>query len=167
MRRLTDILEEMQIVTPAQVAVAANRHRQFGRPIGQCLIDIRACVEAHIVQGLSKQLGVPSVSVERIDVESAALRLVPREIANWYNVLPLGIWPRRDSLAALHVAMSHPDDRSALTHLHKLSGYPIVAMVAGDREIAAAIERCYGETTSVQETLATAAMNDWIDFDAE
>lgn len=166
MRRLTDILEEMHAVTPAQVRVAATRHRQVGRPIGQCLVDIRACVEATIVKGLSVQLGVQAVSVAKYEVEPAVLRVIPREIAEWYNVLPLGIWPRPDELAALHVAMSHPNDENARQHLRQISGYPIVAMIAGDREIAAAIARCYGEkATNAQDTLATAAMNDWIDFD--
>ena len=168
MRRLTDILEEMQAVTRIQIQTAVSVHLREGRPIGACLVETHACTEEIVVKALSTQLSVPWIRVQNMQIAPAVLALIHREIALWHRVLPLGIWKREGHAdPGLHVAMSRPTDREALSHLTTLTGHGIVPLLAGDLELLATIERCYGNAAPGHTGLETAGMDDWIDLESE
>lgn len=163
--RLTDILEAIGAVSPAQVATAVRAHQRSAVPVGRCLVEQRACTEETIVYGLSMQLGLPSVRLHEFVVPPAVLALVPGEIAAWHNALPVGMEAVGDGTYRLQVALSQPRNSEVLRHLREVSGFEIQPLVAGDREIAGAIRHYYGHSHAEAEGLHTAAMPDYFDPD--
>ena len=61
--------------------------------------------------------------------------------------------------------MSQPRNAQVISHLREVSGYDIQPLVAGDAEIAEAVERYYGRKKDDAEGLHLAAMPDLFDPD--
>ena len=88
---------------------------------------------AELLSALSEQRGSAAVDLRRVVVSLGQLRLVPREVAERYGVLPLTI-----DGDLLFVATADPHDRSRLDGLARETGKDVVPYLAlaGDLEAA-------------------------------
>ncbi len=91
-------------------------------------------------QDLARELGLEWVDVEAAAPASAALDLVPAEVAQRHQALPIAA-----GSGVLRVALADPYNSAAVDDLRVLTGLHIAVLVADPLKIRQAIERHYVE----------------------
>jgi twitching motility protein PilT len=119
-----ELLVEEGLINTDQLNAALKRQGQMGGQIGSILVDMGFITIDDLLNFLSKQLGVPSVNLFKLDLDQEVLKLLPLEKINAMGVLPLGM--DKDSLT---LAMVNPQDMTALREIEFTLGrkvHPVV-----------------------------------------
>ncbi len=109
-RRLGEILSSDHGLEACQLAVALQRQRrQRGRHLGRILVEMGAASPLQVQAALARKFGIPSITLEHLEIPSTALSRLPVEVAVQYNCMPLG-----ELRGKLVVAMENPLDSATL-----------------------------------------------------
>jgi type IV pilus assembly protein PilB len=125
-------------VTAEQIAKAHARQKTNGHKLGYNLIELGYVEPQTITHMLERQFRVPGVDLFSIEVDTAALKLIPIEIAHKYEVFPV----RREGNMIV-LAMGDPTDWTVIDDLKFLTGYEIEPVVADEYSIGEAIAAHY------------------------
>jgi hypothetical protein len=140
-KRIGEMLLDAGVIDETQLLAALGHQRKWGGKLGQALIDLKLATEPQIVSALSKKFGYEVAQVAALQASPAlegALRLVPRELALRQTILPVAA----DS-TTLTVAMGDPSNIGVSDELSFRTGRRVKVVIAGDREIVAAVRRLY------------------------
>jgi len=137
-RRLGDLLIEDGLITREQLQRALADQRGTRDKIGSVLIRLKLLTEEQLVGFLSKQYGIPSITLSQLDVDPDVLKLVPGDMASKYEVLPV-----KRTGNTLTLAMADPTNVFALDDVEFLTALRVVPVVASQSAIQKAIERSY------------------------
>jgi type IV pilus assembly protein PilB len=138
--RLGELLVRENLISLQQLQKAQDEQRKTGGRIGSLLVQSGAIAEADLTNFLSKQYGVPAISLKDFDVEDEVIKLVPKAIAEKHQVIPVN---RAGS--SLIVAMSDPSNIFAIDEIKFHTGYNVEPVVASEVAIKEAIEHYYAE----------------------
>ena len=140
------------VITEDQLRIALLEQTRVDRPIGRLLIDLGFVSEAALRDALSASLGKQSVDLGNAIADPEALALVPQDIAKRHRLLPLSF---DSTLNRLTIAIADINDVVALDKLHGLLAEDIAieTLLAGDSEIARAIDQYYGYKLSIDGIL--------------
>jgi type IV pilus assembly protein PilB len=133
-----DVLLELGVINPAQLAQALERQRQTGERLGRALIAL-GVREEDIAGALSRHLNIPRISLHHQEIDPSTPTLLSETLARKYTVVPIR---RTDS--RLTLAMADPLDVVALDDVSIATGLGIEPIIATVSDIKAAIERAYG-----------------------
>src|SRR3989454_2560377 len=86
-RRLGDLLVADGLLTPAQLQKALGEQRGSTEKLGSILIKLGFINEEQLIGFLSRQYGVPSITLAQLEIDPAVLRLVPAPTARKYEVI--------------------------------------------------------------------------------
>jgi type IV pilus assembly protein PilB len=136
--RLGDLLVAEGVISPGQLHDALREHRRSKERLGSVLTRRGFVSEERLVEILSKEHGLPSVSVDQYNITSDILALVPVHIARKYDVLPLS---RVDN--SLTLAMADPTNVVAMDEIAAMTRLSVLPVVASGKSIRAAIARLY------------------------
>ena len=87
--RLGDLLLKEKRITPAQLQEALSYQKTNGGKLGLNLVKLGFVKDEDITALLSKQYGVPSISLHKFEIDPAVIKLVPAETAQRYQIIPL------------------------------------------------------------------------------
>src|SRR5512134_3812145 len=138
--RLGELLVRENLISLQQLQKAQDEARRTGGRLGSLLVKNGAIAENDLTSFLSKQYGVPAISLKDFDIDEEVLKLVPRATADKHQCIPVN---RAGS--SLIVAMTDPSNIFAIDDLKFLTGYNIEVVVASEPAIKEAIERYYAE----------------------
>jgi type IV pilus assembly protein PilB len=136
--RLGDILVAEGIVSRPQLEQALRERRGSSEKIGRLLVRRGLITEDQLVDVLSRQYGVPAVSVGDLTIDPEILCLVPAQMARKYEVLPL-----RRTGTTLTLAMADPTDIFAIDDVTLMTSLTVVPVVASETAIRKAVARNY------------------------
>ena len=139
--RLGDLLVAQGLISPGQLHEALREHRRSKERLGSVLTRRGFVSEERLVEVLSKEHGLPSVSIDAYTITTEMLALVPVHIARKYDVLPLA---RVDN--SLTLAMADPTNVVAMDEIAAMTRLTVLPVVAAGKAIRAAIGRCYVAT---------------------
>src|SRR5207244_13617796 len=88
-RRLGDLLVADGLLTAEQLKKALAEQKGSPEKLGSVLVRLNLVDEDQLIGFLSRQYGVPSVTVSQLDIDPEVLKLVPSQIAKKYEVLPI------------------------------------------------------------------------------
>jgi type IV pilus assembly protein PilB len=138
--RLGELLVRENLISLQQLQKAQDEQRKTGGRLGSLLIRQGAIAEHDLTSFLSKQYGVPAISLKDFDIDEDVLKLVPKATAEKHQVVPVN---RAGS--SLIVAMSDPSNIFAIDDIKFLTGYNVEPVVASEQAIKEAIDRYYAE----------------------
>jgi type IV pilus assembly protein PilB len=151
--RLGDLLLKEKRITPEQLQEALAQQRQKGGKLGYTLVSMGFVKESEITALLSKQFGVPSITISQFEIDPAIIKLIPAETAQKYQIIPLS-----RSGATLTIAMTDPTNVFAMDDIKFMTGYNVEPVVASETEVDDALARYYGkEQAAAAAALAAAA----------
>ncbi len=150
--RLGEILVHKGVTTTDQVDIALTEQRRTKDHLGKILVRLGFATEAIIRDVIGGVIGQESVDLSRAVAESEAVRMLPKEMARRLKVLPLTFNAAANTLT---VAMADTFNVVALDQLnaHLGGGTDLVPLLAGEAEIAKAIDQFYGFELSVDGIL--------------
>ena len=151
-RHIGQILISQGILTEDQLRIALLEQLKSRQPVGKLLVQLGFVSEATLRDALSEKLGLQSVDLSQIVVDSGAIRIVPREFAKRHNLFPVALDKDRKRLI---LAISDTNNIVALDQVRaQLRGeHEVELRLAGESEIARAIEQFYGHELSIDGIL--------------
>src|SRR5919205_2534580 len=175
--KLGEILVRENLLTPQQLREALEFQREHGGRLGFNLVKMGLVSDDMITAVLSRQYGVPSVNLELFDIDESVIRLIPRDVADKYSVLPLSRVG-----ATLTLAMVDPTNVFAMDDIKFMTGLNIEPVVVSEASVQEAISRYYSQSREIElardfeesqqgmreEALPEATMTlDSLDFEAD
>ncbi len=141
-RRLGDLLVADGLLTAEQLRKALAEQKGSPEKIGSVLIRLNYINDDQLIGFLSRQYGVPSITLAQLDIDSDVLKLVPAPIARKYEVLPV-----RKMGNSLALAMADPTNVFALDDIAFMTNLQVLPLVASQTAIKKAIDRNYESKT--------------------
>ena len=138
--RLGELLVRENLISLQQLQKAQDEQRKTGGRIGSLLVKQGAIAEHDLTGFLSKQYGVPAISLKDFDIDDEVLKLIPKATAEKHQVVPVN---RAGS--SLIVAMSDPSNIFAVDDIKFLTGYNVEVVVASEQAIKEALDKYYSE----------------------
>jgi type IV pilus assembly protein PilB len=145
-RRLGDLLVAEGLITPEQLKQALAQQKGKADKLGAVLVRLGFISEEQLIGFLSRQYGIPSITLSNLDVDADTLRLVPVTIARKYDVLPV-----KRINSTLTLAMADPTNVFALDDIAFSTNLQILPVVAPQAAIRKAIDQLY-ETVSASSS---------------
>jgi general secretion pathway protein E/type IV pilus assembly protein PilB len=151
-RPLGQILIAEGILSEDQLRIALLEQMKQNQPIGKLLVSLGFVSEATLRQALSESLGKQSIDLTHAVIDPQALKLVPRDLAKRYHLLPLD-YDRQSR--RLTLAISDVNDIVGLDRVRALieEGTTIETLLSGESEIDRAIDQYYGHELSIDGIL--------------
>jgi type IV pilus assembly protein PilB len=143
-RRLGDLLVAEGLITDDQLRQALGEQKGKTDKLGSILVRQGSISEEQLIGFLSRQYGIPSITLINLDIDPETLRLVPAHIAKKYDVLPV----KRIS-GTLTLAMSDPTNVFALDDIAFMTNLQILPVVAPQAAIRRALDRAYESSQPV------------------
>ena len=151
-RPLGQILIAQGVISEDQLRIALLEQMKSNQPVGKLLVSLGFISEATLRDALGESLGKKSVDLSHAIVDPEALRLVPQDLAKRHRLLPLDY---NRSQHRMTVAIADVNDIVALDKLRSLThdDLQIETVLAGESEIARAIDQYYGHELSIDGIL--------------
>src|ERR687894_2972964 len=143
--KLGEILVRENLLTPQQLREALDYQREHGGRLGFNLVKLGLVSDEMVTAVLSRQYGVPSVNLDLFDVDAAVIRLIPREVADKYSVLPLSRVG-----ATLTLAMVDPTNVFAMDDIKFMTGLNIEPVVVSEASVQGAIGNYYDQSREIE-----------------
>ncbi len=138
MSRIGDLLLREKKVSPQQLAQAQEEAKRTGKRLGVALTKLGYIKDQELTQVVAQQYSLPAINLAEIDIDPAILKLIPKEICQKHQVIPV-----QRKGATLIVAMADPANIYAIDELKFLTQYNIEPVVASDSQIEDALARYY------------------------
>ena len=145
--RLGQLLTSSKMITEDQLKETISLQRREGGRLGTNLIKLGYITEEKLVSFLSKQWGVPAVTLSDFMVDPSVLKLIPYEIARKYLIVPVARVG-----ATLTIAMADPSNVFVIDDVKFMTGFNVEVVVAGESSVINAINSYYKGT---KEALVT------------
>ncbi len=151
-RPLGSLLIEKGVISEDQLRIALIEQKRSGDPLGKLLVNLGFVTEATVREALSENLNQQSADLTKLVVDAAAIKLIPKEVAKRYRVFPLVL---ERQTGELMLAMADTSNIVALDQISAMLGKDIrvMPMLAGESEIARAIDQYYGFELSIDGIL--------------
>src|SRR5881296_995164 len=141
-RRLGDLLVADGLLTAEQLKKALAEQKGSPEKLGSVLVRLNFVNEDQLIGFLSRQYGVPSITLAQLDIDPDVLKLVPPPIARKYEVIPV-----RKMGNSLALAMADPTNVFALDDISFMTNLQVLPLVASQTAIRKAIDRNYESKT--------------------
>jgi type IV pilus assembly protein PilB len=136
--RIGELLLKEKRITADQLQEALNYQKANGGKLGLNLVKLGMVKDEEITALLSRQYGVPSISLGEFEIDQSVIKLVPAETAQKYQILPLS-----RAGATLTIAMTDPTNVFAMDDIKFMTGYNVEPVVASESAVMEAIQRYY------------------------
>ena len=146
--RLGELLVRNQLISDNQLANAISEQKKDGIRLGAALVKLGYVQEHDLASFLSKHYGVPSIDLAEFDVDPAIVSLVPAEVAQKYQLVPIN-----RAGATLIVAMADPSNIFAIDDIKFMTGFNVEVVVAAEAAIKDAIDKLYDQSSSMADVL--------------
>jgi type IV pilus assembly protein PilB len=135
------LLAQKQLGTEQLAHALKQQQREPDKRLGRILVENGIVTKDQVSVALAQKFGIPYVKLEDFRVSEDALSLVPADIAQQYNVLPLAKLNGR-----LVVAMENPLDWQALAVIRFNTNLSVDAVLASAQDISRELNKHYAES---------------------
>ncbi len=146
--RLGELLVRNQLISDDQLAKAIAEQKREGIRLGAALVKLGYVQEHDLASFLSKHYGVPSINLAEFDVDPAVVNLIPAEVSQKYQLVPIN-----RAGATLIVAMADPSNIFAIDDIKFMTGFNVEVVVAAEAAIKDAIDKYYDQSSTMADAL--------------
>jgi len=147
-RMLGEALLEKGIVNQDQLRIALTEQKKQNIPLGKILIQLGFVTDAVMRDALGETTGQASISLANVIADPDAVRLIPKDVARRYKVVPLSFDHEQNILT---VAMADSFNVVAIDQINAAlgGGTQVKTLLAAEPEIELAIDNFYGFELSI------------------
>src|SRR6478752_10488491 len=138
MSRIGELLVREKVLSLSQLQQAQDEAKRTGKRLGATLARLGYVDDQRLTQFVAKQYSLPSINLAELEIDATVLKLIPREICEKHQVIPV----RRNG-PTLVVAMADPSNIYAIDELKFLTQYNIDPVVSSEAGIETALSRYY------------------------
>ncbi len=118
--RLGEILVASGAISTESLSVALEKQKENGLPIGETLVKLGYISEPLMKQTLCTQLNIPFIDLDKVHLDPSLEKLINRNYARNYAVLPIGKIANTVTLA-----MNDPTDTRTIHEIESFSGLTV------------------------------------------
>jgi len=145
--RLLQILIRDQIINKEDLDRALADQEQNGGDLSKILVRMKLINEDDLARVLSEGLGLPPIDISRYKIDQELVKLIPREFAAKYQVVPIARMGNN-----LTLAMADPLNIFIIDNVKTLTGLNITPIIGRSTQIQKTIDQIYSSDS--KETLA-------------
>src|SRR5512139_3709457 len=160
MSRIGELLVREKMLSLQQLQQAQDEAKRTGKRLGATLSRLGYVKDQDLTQFVAKQYSLPSINLAEIEIDAAVLKLVPRDICEKHQVIPI----RRNG-PTLIVAMTDPSNIFAIDELKFLTQYNIDPVVASESALETALARYYDKGPDLDQMMGEFDVDN-VDFSA-
>lgn len=138
--RLTELLIKNKLLEQKDLQKALEVQKEKGGRLSDILIKMKLVNENDLAIVLSQSLGLPPLDLARVKIDPEVIKIIPKEIALYYQIIPVSKIGN-----SLTLAMADPLNIFAIDDVKALTGFEINPIIGKPQEISQAIEGYYGE----------------------
>jgi type IV pilus assembly protein PilB len=139
-----EYLKQKGLITHEQEAQAVSVQQQTGaKDIGKVLMELKFVSEKDLLQAKAQESGTPFVDLDRVQIESSAINVVPERIAKNHTCIPV----KKDG-TTIWLAMANTQNIEAQDDVRMVSGCRVIPVMAVPGAIEDAIKKYYSSPTS-------------------
>ncbi len=147
-KKLGEMLLEEKVLSSEDLAKALTEQKKYGDRLGKVLVNMGFITEKNLIDRISKQLGIPIVTLDDREIPEDLIAAMPADLAKTYVAIPV---QRRQGV--LQIAMADPLDIDAIDEIAKALKVEVVPAIVTEAEMKRAMEKYYGAKTIVEQTL--------------
>jgi type IV pilus assembly protein PilB len=159
-KKIGEMLIEAGLLDQTGLRAGLVEQRRWGGPLGRILIDMKLVAEEQLVAALSRQLGIPTVDIDRLTIPPAIIDLVPGELAEQQSLVPFA-----QPMKFLDVAMSDPTNLGIIDELRIRTQLNVRPYLAGPKALERAIAHYYGRGFGAATGTRGGMSTGLVDFD--
>ena len=144
--RLQEILIRDKHITQEELDLALKEQEKSGGELSKILVKLNLVNEDVLTQVLSEGLGLPPINITRLTIDPEVVKLIPKEIATKYQIIPISVMGNQ-----LTLAMADPLNIFVIDNVKALTGYEISPIVSRPKDIEKAIKENYPEEKREEE----------------
>ena len=127
-KRFGEILREYDLVSQDSLDKALMLQKNSDKRLGEILVSLGALTPTQVAETLAVQLELQFIQLDRYQAQDAAIKMIPRNVAERLQLIPLKL----DDDDTLLVTMSDPLDLPAQDEIKMLTGHDL--RIATSRE---------------------------------
>ncbi len=139
-RRLGELLLENRLVNALQLEQALETQGETGERLGEALIRLGYLTENDFTRMLGQQQNIEVQELDPYALDLAALRRLPREVAEEWQIIPMAFL----NGDALLVASPEVVSAEAVAAVEQATGLRVTAVLTPQSDFHFALERAYG-----------------------
>ncbi len=137
--RIKEILIRDKLISREDLQRALDERKKTGEELNKILIRLKLIDEDMLTHLLSQDLGYPLISISRLKIAPELIKIIPKDIAVKYQIMPISVMGDR-----LTLAMADPLNIFAIDNIKALTGYTISPIISKTKDIEKTIEKYYG-----------------------
>ncbi len=137
--RIKEILIRDKLISQEDLQYALGEQKKTGEELNKILVRLKLIDEDTLTHLLSQDLGYPLISISRLKIDPELIKIIPKDIAVKYQIMPISVMGDR-----LTLAMADPLNIFAIDNIKALTGYTINPIISKGRDIEKTIEKYYG-----------------------
>ncbi|MCR4337961.1 MAG: ATPase, T2SS/T4P/T4SS family [Candidatus Omnitrophica bacterium] len=145
--RLEEILLKEGLLSKKDLQRAIEEQKACGLVLSQVIIKLNLLQEEELTRILSQGLNIPLIDISRIRLDPQVVKLVPRETAVQYQVLPISRIGEH-----LTLAMADPLNILVVDNIKTMTGLNVTPVMSRRKQIQEMIERYYEVEVQSNET---------------
>ncbi len=151
-RRLGDILLDADIINQDKLSIALTEQKKTGEQLGRIIVKLGFVPEQVMRDLLGSALGQASINLDKTKLDPHVLAMVPKKLVERHQVIPVD-WDAKTR--SITLAMSDTQDVAVVDKIQAniQAGITIKSVLAGQSEIARAIQKYYGVEISMEGIL--------------
>jgi type IV pilus assembly protein PilB len=147
-KRLGEILLEAKKLRDEDLSKALAEQKKYGEKLGKVIIKLGFLSEKEIIDTISRQLGIPIVNLDEVNIQENLIKLISVDTAKNCMAIPV-----EKRFNVLKLAMVDPLDIDAMDEIARIVRMETEPLIATEGELKRALEKYYGIKTIVEETL--------------
>ncbi|UNC92573.1 GspE/PulE family protein [Candidatus Contubernalis alkaliaceticus] len=147
-KKLGNVLLEAGVVTQEQLEYALSLQKISRDKLGKILIQCGFLSEHEFMELMEKQLDIPYVNLNEIEVIPEVATSIPFDLARRHQVIPI-----KKEGSRLILAMVDPLNVVALDSVTMVTGLEVQAVIAGESDISNLIDQFYGLKESIEKAV--------------
>ncbi|GIW71372.1 MAG: type IV fimbrial assembly protein PilB [Planctomycetota bacterium] len=141
-KRLGEILQEMDLVTEAEIDEARRIQKERGGLLGEILIELGYITDKDLLFALGAQSGMEVIDLDEVEVPAEVIEMVPVNYCETYTICPVSFDGK-----TLVVALADPLNVSVLDDLRFLLNCEVQGAVSTAEAVERAIKKYYAGQT--------------------
>jgi type IV pilus assembly protein PilB len=129
-------LLEAGLINSEQLKAALETQKEFGKKIGEVLVEKGYTTHKNIVEVLEFQLGMPYINLDIYPVDSKIVSLIPESMARKYEIVPVKV-----ENGTITIAASDPFNEIAFDDVRIYTGYDVLPVMADHDKIEGIISK--------------------------
>ncbi len=138
-KRFGEILREYDLVSQDSLDKALMLQKTSDKRLGEILVSLGALTPTQVAETLAVQLELQFIQLDRYQAQDAAIKMIPRNVAERLQLIPLKL----DDDDTLLITMSDPLDLPAQDEIKMLTGHDLRIATSGEDDISRNLQRMY------------------------